>query len=291
MSLFQKIEAGDENNFLTLDVADLNRNGRAEIIVTSVVEDDLQSFILEYEEGKFKKIPLKSNWFFRVVVLPKEGPVLLGQQRGSEGLPIDPVYRMVWKKKSFEKGPIMPFPKGTGIFGVAMADIRGKGKPETIFLDESERLNIFSEDGKIQWKSSDRFGGTSNYYDTTKKKNDNYRDDTPWRFYISERVLVKDLNRDGMLQVIVNKNEPTSKLLKRSRSFEKGEIYSLAWDEGGLVTNWKTRPVLGYIADYQVKDVDNDGNEELVVAVVGSDPTKGPLSAKKASTIYFFKLF
>ncbi|MGA2468844.1 MAG: FG-GAP-like repeat-containing protein, partial [Thermodesulfobacteriota bacterium] len=56
LSLFQKIEAGSGHNFLTLDVADLNRNGHAEIIVTSVVEDNLRSFILEYEEGKFRKI-------------------------------------------------------------------------------------------------------------------------------------------------------------------------------------------------------------------------------------------
>ena len=123
LTLFQKIEQGNEHNFLTLDVADFNRNGHAEIIVTSVVEDDVRSFILEYEEGKFRKITEKTNWFFRVLVHPKEGPILLGQQRGSEGLPVDPVYRMVWKKKSFEKGPKMPFPKGTDIFGVAMADI------------------------------------------------------------------------------------------------------------------------------------------------------------------------
>ena len=36
LNLFQKIEAGDHNSFLTLDVADVNRNGHAEIIVTSV---------------------------------------------------------------------------------------------------------------------------------------------------------------------------------------------------------------------------------------------------------------
>ena len=161
LRLFQKIEQGSEHNFLTLDVADLNRNGHAEIIVTSVVEDDVRSFILEYEEGKFKKITEKEGWFFRVLDHPKEGPILLGQQRGSEGLPVDPIYRMVWKKKSFEKGPKMKFPAKMKfperswptqaemmIFGFTMADIRGKGKAEIIALDKFDRLNIFSEDGK-----------------------------------------------------------------------------------------------------------------------------------------------
>ena len=37
LTLFRKIDAGYAQNFLTLDVADVNRNGFAEIIVTSVV--------------------------------------------------------------------------------------------------------------------------------------------------------------------------------------------------------------------------------------------------------------
>jgi hypothetical protein len=51
----------------------------------------------------------------------------------------------------------------------------------------------------------------------------------------------------------------------------------------------------GYIADYQVKDVENDGNEELVVAVVSRDDPgegiTGLVSRKTISNIYFFKLF
>ncbi len=88
LKLFLKVEQGSEHNFLTLDVADVNRNGVAEIIVTSVVGDDLRSFILEYEEGKFKKIAENENWYFRVLDHPKEGPLLMGQRMSSEGLPI-----------------------------------------------------------------------------------------------------------------------------------------------------------------------------------------------------------
>ena len=135
LNLFQKIETGYEHNFLTLDVADVNRNGFAEIIVTSVVEDNLRSFILEYEEGKFKKITEKAGWYFRVLEHPKEGPILMGQKMGSEGIFVGPIYKFVWKKKSFEKGPKMPFPKETIIFGLTMADIRGDGKPNMIHFD------------------------------------------------------------------------------------------------------------------------------------------------------------
>ena len=296
MSLFQKIEAGNENNFLTLDVADLNQNGHAEIIVSSVVGDEVRSFILEYEERRFRKIIEKSDWFFRVLNHPKEGTILLGQQRGADGLPIDPVYRMVWKKNSYEKGSKMPVPKETNIFSLAIGDIRGKGKPEIITLDMYDRLNILSEDGKTQWRSSDRFGGTNNSYDTRRKKRDYYLDDSPWRVSIPGRVLLKDLNGDGTPQVIINKNEFTSgRMIERVKIYEKGEVDCLTWEENELTTTWKTRQINGYIADFQVRDVDNDGNEELVVAVVGPALTgegiSGAFSRKSTSNILFFKLF
>jgi len=297
LTFFRKIEAGYEHTFLTLDVADLNRDGHAEIVVTSVVEDEPRSFILEYEEGRFKKIAEKAGWFFRVLDHPKEGPILVGQQRGSDGLPVDPIYRMVWKKKSFERGPKMGFPKETTVFGLALADLRGKGKPDVITLDRLDNLAVFSPEGKTLWRSREKFGGTNNSYDTTRKSDPNYRGTPPaWRVYVSGRIVVRDLNQDGIPHVIINKNEfTTGTFFEKIRIYEKGEIHDLTWDEDRLEANWKTRELDGYIADYQVKDVDNDGNVELVAAVVapptGEGGVSGLASGKSKSKILFYKLF
>ena len=313
LSFFQKIEAGSQYNFLTLDVADVNRNGFAEIIVTAVVEDDVRSFIFEYEQGKFRKIADKANWFFRVLEHPKEGPVLMGQRRGSEGIMSGPIFKFIWKKTSFEKGPKLTLPNMTKVlgftvddvrgknemmvFGFTLGDVRGNGKNEIITFDSTNRLTIVSEDGKTQWKSRQTFGGTNNFYETKKKTDLNYRPGTipSWRVFIPGRILVRDLSGDGIPQVIINKNEFTSKLFDRVRSFEKGEIYDLIWEDGALTTNWKTREIEGYIADYQVKDADNDGNDELVLAVItptyGEDGIAGLVTRKLKSNIYFFKLF
>ncbi|MEW6375769.1 MAG: FG-GAP-like repeat-containing protein, partial [Thermodesulfobacteriota bacterium] len=183
LNLFLKIEHGFEHNFLTLDVADVNRNGFAEIIVTSVVEDDLRSFILEFEEKKFRKITEKAGWYFRVLHHPKEGPVLMGQQMGSDGLFVGRIYKFVWKKKSFERGPKLPFPKEAKIFGLTVADIRNQGKIDTIMLDDSDRLKIVSPNGKFSWRSGIRYGGSNLYYDTLRKKEDSFRpqESPPWR--------------------------------------------------------------------------------------------------------------
>ena len=295
LNLFQKIETGDHYNFLTLDVADVNRNGVAEIIVTAMVEDDLRSFILEYEQGNFRKITEKANWFFRVLYHPKEGPILMGQRRGSEGLAVGPIYKFVWQKKSFEKGPKMPFPKDTKIFGLAYAGIREKDKLDLIVLDDLERLRIVAPDGKYLWSSRDNFGGTNNSYDTPKKKDLAIPYTAPdWRVYIPGRIITKDLDGQGLYEVIINRNHSSgTRLFDRVRNFDKGEVYGLAWDENTLATNWKTREVGGYISDFQVKDADNDGEEELVLAVVLPPEAvlEGAFSKKARSNIHFFKLF
>ena len=294
LNLFQKIETGFHNNFLTLDVADVNRNGFAEIIVTSVVEDTLRSFILEYEEGKFRKITEKAGWYFRVLDHPKDGSILMSQQMGSDGLFVGPIYQMRWKNKSFEKGPKMPFPKDINIFGFTMADILGRGKPEIIAFDQFGRLNILAEDGKMLWRSSDRYGGTNNFYDTKKKGVVGFRqgESPPWRVYIPGRILIKDLDGDGIPEIIINKNEfATGKIIERVRIYEKGEFYNLVWEQDGLTTQWKTREIKGYIADFQVKDIENNGEEELVVAVAPPAEEIGITSQKTRSNILFFKLF
>lgn len=294
LTLFKRLEQGYEHNFLSLDVVDVNRNGFAEIIVTSVVGDDLRSFILEYEEGEFRKITEKSGWFFRVLDHPKDGPILMGQNMGSDGIMVGPIYKFIWNKKSFEKGPKMPFPKETKIFGLALADIRGKGNPELILLDETDRLNILSEDGKTVWNGRDRFGATNNFYDTRKKIDpDSRQSSQAWRVFIPGRILIRDLDRDGLPEVIVSKNDRSSGLqFERVRSFEKGEIHDLIWDGDYLATDWKTKEIRGYVSDYQIKDVDNDGEEELVVAAIAPEKSAtGFLSKTSRSNIFFFKLF
>jgi TolB-like protein len=305
LNLFKKIEAGGDNSFLTLDVADVNRNGHAEIIVTSVFGarvdrlPQLQSYIFEFEEGRFRKIAEKSGWYFRVLHGPKEGPILMGQQMGLEGVFDGPVYKMVWRKKSYEKGPKMDFPKGTTIFGLTTVDLREEGKQDLLTIDSMDYLNIISDKGKTLWRSRDRFGGTNISYDTYSKTTDGQKpqmrhpDMGPWRVYIPSRIIIRDLDGDGYPEVIINKNEfLTGTLFERVRIYQKGEIHDLVWDGSGLTTNWKTREIQGYIADYQIGDVDNDGEEELVVAVTAPESEMaGIFSRQSKSNILFFKLF
>lgn len=217
----------------------------------------------------------------------------MGQQMSSEGLISGPIYQFIWKKKSFEKGPKMALPKDLKIFGFALGDIRNQGKPDIIQIDDSDYLKVLSYDGSFLWKSKENYGGTTNFYDTLKKKEDAFRpqESPPWRVFIPARILVKDLDGDGVNEVIIHRNRPTGVgLSKRVKSFDSGEIRNLIWGEIGLMNNWKTRELSGYISDFQIKDASNKGENELVVALVES-PRTGMMDRKGSSKIIFFKLF
>jgi len=104
----------------------------------------------------------------------------------------------------------------------------------------------------------------------------------------SSRVLARDFDRDGLDEVIILKNQGTFSALERAREFEKGEVYNLIWDDNRLVTNWKTREITGYVVDYQVKDADGDGEEDLIAAVINIG---GAFERMYTSNILFYKLY
>jgi hypothetical protein len=186
----------------------------------------------------------------------------------------------------------MDVPKGTEIFSFTLADLRQTGKPDILVLDQKiNQLKLLSQDGKELWRSRERYGGTDNYYETLRKKVDAYRpyDSPPWRVYIPARILIRDLDGDGVKEVIINRNYG-SMPFERLRTFESGELYCLMWEEDNLVTQWKTKEIKGYISDYQLKDADNDGEEELVVAVINYTGSS-LVNRKGTSQILFSKLF
>jgi TolB-like protein len=291
LTLFQKLEMEPGNNFLTLDVANVNGRGPAEIIVTNLVDDNLRSFILEFEEGRFKKIHEKTGWFFRVLEHPKEGPVLMGQAMDPYGLITGPIYRLVWKKTTFEQGPKLPFPPDTKLFGLALIDTKTPGAPDPLIVDEFGRLRVLGPKGNYTWSSFDSFGGTDNYYETKKYKVDSYRglDSPPYRVYIPGRILVRDLDGDGFNELIMNRNISAfgTAMFEKAKTFNKSEVVNMIWDQNNFLKIWQTREMDGYIADYQIRDVDNDGRDELVVALVNRSDA---FERKRTSTLYFYEL-
>ena len=283
LQLLHKRSGRSYDNNIAVDVADVNNNGIDEIIVTAFVNNRVSSFVLEFDGENYAVVASGLPWFLRVIPTA-EGPLLIGQTQGINSAFENAIHEIRWSDGKYVRGNRMPIPEGLSVYGLTIDSVGIGGEEAVIALDAYDRLKIFEKTekplGRIEifggsdeliWKSDEVFGGSSNSIDFRKPGgtgSSNWSDEEG-RTFVNVRILTCDTTGDGKKEIIIVKNlSATGRLFRNISTFTKSEIYNLEFDGLGFVQNWKTRPIQGYVADYQFKDVDNDGNKELVLALV-----------------------
>jgi hypothetical protein len=230
-------------------------------------------------EGKTLKPLVKSSpWFYRVMEWPGKGRILVGQEKtpGSHSASLSIVkyyfdkgiFALKWNGSQYakaEQAPLLDLPN-VFVFNFAVADLNGDGTNEVITIDRNGALHILDHTGEELYKSSDTYGGTLNYIitnpDARSEKDQEF-------FYLPARMVIADLDRNGKTEVIVNQNQSaTGGWAERLRVFSDGKMVSLSWTGLALDPNWESRKLSGCVSDFQIKDLDNDGNPDLVVALL-----------------------
>lgn len=270
--------------FKAVDVADVNQNGKAEIFVTCVDRKaGVSSFVLEWNQGVFQAVVEDSDWYFRVV--PMDGKQqLFGQQGGYSDLFSGSVYSLVWDGSGYEKAETVSLPGNVDIFSFVKGDLLGTGAGQILWLDDSGKLTLSRSATQNEWSNSVSFGSTPFFLG---EKADQDLEDQE-RHYINSRMAVADLDQDGRNEAIVVHNRDLSKgFLSRFRKFTAGSIKCLAWNSSGMSTVWETAQVDGYITDWALEDLDNDGRVELIYCITRD---KGTLLNKKRTVVAVEKL-
>ena len=262
----------DKNTIIIgLDVADINANGKPEIFITRLNKsrNSLRSTVVEYDGSKFNTVVAKSSWYYRVVQPVRGEPVLYGQHQktSSEDVFSEPVFRLGWENGMYAKQDrVLPSGKAN-VLGFTWGDITGKGRQAAVAYDRSDRLQIIDRSGSVQWKGSQRYGGSTLYYSLPKSEPGS----TDLQYY-PMRLLIEDFGDDNQADVVVVKNHDVAgNLLKTFRAFKEAHLESFTWDGLGLVSNWKTRKISGHIRDFGIADFDHDGKKEIVAVVIISE--------------------
>lgn len=152
------------NHFLTVDVGDINGNGRDEIFVTNKVGSKLESFALETKPKKkgFQYVWKGVNLHFRIIRPMGKQPVLMSQSPGFLDPFEGPIKKVLFKNKKYRQGPKLNIPEIYGthfnLYGLTQQDLNGDGDAETIILDNSYHLRVYSSKGRLIVKSSDYYG-------------------------------------------------------------------------------------------------------------------------------------
>jgi hypothetical protein len=189
----------------------------------------------------------------------------------------NPIYEIIWEGGQYKEGRKMKIPVGLSVYGLTIDNLGTGGGEKIISLDDYDYLNIYEQTDKALmslkslgrvpervWKSDDAYGGSN-----TAIVNDDLKPDDENRItFINSRILTMD-GKDGKKEIIIVKNlSSVGRVFKNVKVFTSSEIYDLEWDGLGLVENWRTRKISGYVADYQLKDIDNDGQKEIILALV-----------------------
>ncbi|MBN1254393.1 MAG: VCBS repeat-containing protein [Deltaproteobacteria bacterium] len=281
LKLVGEFQESFAHNFLTLDVIDINGDKRAEICVTNAIGDSLQSFVLNYEDGAFRYLARGLAWYLRVVKVPDRGEVLVAQRMGARK-DFDGPIRVVEAKgdkkvkvgKRLKTGDKGPLPKEVEwIYAFTSGRLTDPEATAFLVADEMDTVRLLDEKGDFLWKSGDDMGGSDNYIDRPTVLADSRGNPNPFsrRLYIPLRMFVKDLDGDGVDDVVAVVNKfLTGKHIERVREYDKGYVVGLSWDGIALTNAWRTQDIPGYVSDFQVRDVDNDGRDELVAVSVSS---------------------
>ena len=261
-------DVGSERYNIGVDVADINGNGRAEIFVTALTrpKNVVRSYVKEFDGKAFVEIAQDLPWFFRVTDLPVRGRILLGQESRLYAPYRGRLYEMQWDGGAYVPGnPIITPREQVNVLGVALGDVLNNGEETLVAIDRDNRIVIASPSGEALWTSSDKYGGSTLYVNG--EKTDQGQEENP--IYLPTRILIRNSPEDkDKSQVIAVNNHEIMGMRWNRRDFTNAQIEAFAWDGVGLAPAWSTRKMTGFIRDVQVADFDDDGRQELVIALV-----------------------
>lgn len=273
--LLWKFNGRTGDKYLAVDAADIDKDGKAEIFVTNIQSDRLASFVVAFKEGAYRKVASDLDWFLRVIEWGERGKVLLGQGKGQQAAWEGPIYELGWKGKDIKEMGKAQIPLGVPIY--SFAPFIHDNKTDFIFIDADFRMKIMNSQGKVIWKSREIYGSEnliqvkSLVTGTGPDKGDEFA-------FVNVRIISR-----GKELIIIRNISPIGDFFKRQKYFNKGEIQSLIWTGAMFMENWKSREISGYLADFQIQDLDGDQTKELIVAV--NLPRESILSLEKNSVL------
>lgn len=272
-------------HYVGVDVADINGNGKDEVFVSALTSnrDSVHSSILEFGDTDFTTLVEDSPWLYRVSWMADGKPRLLGQKI-KPGNPLsEPAFWLTWDGSQYTvRDQITPANAGS-VLGSAIGDLYNDGTWAAAVSGLDDAIRVLSSRGKILGREKGSYGSgmqAVNLGVAGKGDPDSYA-------YLPVRLLIADVDGNGRTELVAIQNkEMAGKRLEALRIFEEAHVVGFSWENTGLVKQWATREIDGYIADLTLTDLDGDGQKELLAAVV--EKAGGTLFSKPKSYLISF---
>ncbi|MGL1932621.1 MAG: VCBS repeat-containing protein [Desulfotalea sp.] len=305
-------ELGYRNKINNINVADLDDDGKKEIYISANFGSRALSQIVSWQKGGgVKKLMDIPGLYIQPLKVPGKGWQLLGQ-RGStdraKSFVLPGVYHLeLTDFKHITRGERLPLPAKVNIHSFLWADLTGNGTDELVYVDGRDRLLVYNSKNELIHVSRENYGGSTNHFGvglgkTNKAINSDEQelnDYGDWT-YIPTRLIAKDINNDGKMEIIIGANRRSDfvKGVTRSkkkdedeedgedsisdgffglfpnlRGYEGGDVVCLQYEEAGIKELWRTSPVTGEIPSYGYYNSKKNG-EKLANLLIAQIPNR-----------------
>lgn len=241
LSGLYEIKGSPKDDHLWLDVLDINRDGRDEVILTMMKDDSVFSRIYEFKGGKFFML-WEGDIFLRRI-----GNELIAQEyeRG-EGYK-SAVFKVAWDN-GYKKGDNVSIPRGVNIYDFIFInepvgiDSQRDSKRLVLAYDDAGYLNLYDEGIRI-WRSKGDYGG----FQTTFKRA------APTIMVERGEWAVKDRLFTQNREILVIKRIPLVGMAK-GIGYSKSQIRSLWWTGVSMEERTIIDDIPGKALDYTIAD-------------------------------------
>ncbi len=149
------------HHFLNVDAVDLDGDGKKEILVTDLVGDRVESFVLKRTGDAYEEVAGDIRHY--LVVLPDwmGKPAVVGQSPGTDTPFQGRFILLQWTGKGFKEGGKLPqntdlLPLANGLLGVSSARFGKEWR--LLYTDDESHLRLVDAAGKSEYKSRASYG-------------------------------------------------------------------------------------------------------------------------------------
>lgn len=138
-----------------LDAADLDKDGRDEVVVTTINGNNVPyTYIYAFKDKAFHQIWKAAGMFGRVI----DGE-LWGQKNANDGGFSGSPFKVNWRDGGQPKDATgIDLPAGVNLYDFIFVNT-STGQTAVLAYDGSEWLNLYGTDGTLLWRSSEKYGG------------------------------------------------------------------------------------------------------------------------------------
>jgi TolB-like protein len=247
------LEAAYGEEFLKVSVADIDRNGKAEIYLVSSYGKTAQTSVWEWS-GKFKKLVDRQRGNYYAVKEQGSGrDALLFQDSGFDQIFMGTLWFASYQNGVLTKKEAIPGLGDAQLYTLTLYDVDKDGTLEFIGLGrpdlyEESPICIWDEKGNVLFQSSQKVGGTNNAIRSGPPVRP---DEQPPRVSFNSRVVVADVEKNGKKDLLAVSNIPITKYLD-FWLYEKGSLIAYEIQSRSLTELYKSRNIPYCITDMQV---------------------------------------